>query len=144
MYPFIPKVVLVGEPRSAVLCREDGTQSRAAGVLNLLVTCHCGVGVVHAADGKTVEMLKSPAHRHLDDLVEFLQRAVRRVNAPPDGWVNALQGHFDLKDRGNRLGGPATRNVGRVNLATEQARHLLHDTQDFLLLVSPGSIDRYF
>src|SRR5262249_22664055 len=68
----------------------------------------------------------------------------RRVNAPPDWWVNAIQGHLDLKDRGSLLGGPMTRNVGRNNLATEQARHLLHDAQDYLLLVSLGSIDRYF
>src|SRR5262249_27484211 len=77
-------------------------------------------------------------------LVEFLQRAVRRVNAPPNGWVNALQGHFDLKDRGSLPGGPVTRNVGRDNLAPEQARHLLHDAQHLLLLVSLGPIDRCF
>src|SRR6516164_9394628 len=109
MYPFIPKVVLVGEPRAAVLCREDGTQSGAAGVLNLLVTRHCGVGIIHAADGEAVGMLKCPAHRHLDDFVEFPQRAVRRVNAPPNRWVNALQGHFDLKDRGSLLEGSVPR-----------------------------------
>src|SRR5262249_60052614 len=99
----------VGEPRAAVLCRKDGTQSGATGVPNLLVTRHCGVGILHAADCKAVEMLKFPAHRHLDDLVEFLQRAVRRVNAPPNGWVNALQGHFDLKDRRTLLGGSVPR-----------------------------------
>src|SRR6516164_1690606 len=120
MYPFIPQVVLVGEPGAAVRYREDGTQSRGAGVLNFLVTRHFKVGIVHAADGKAVEMLKFPAHRHLDDLVEFLQRAVRRVNAPPNGWANALQGHFDLIDRGSPLGGSVPQWAGRGNVAAEQ------------------------
>src|SRR5438093_12527115 len=98
MNPVIPEVVFVMEPRSVVSWRKDFAQLGVAGILIVLVARHVQVSIFHTADVEAIEMLKFPAHRYLDERMKFFQRTVLRLDTSPDRRVDALQGHFDLKN----------------------------------------------
>ena len=99
MNPFIPKVVLVMEPRSAVLDGNDLAQQGAAVILNVLVIHHVQVGIFHTADVEAIEMLKFPSHRHLDECMKFFQGPQSFVLTRRQiGGSMPFRIHFDLKN----------------------------------------------
>ena len=84
MHPLIPKVVLVIEPGSAVLRRENFAQIGIAGILNVLLARHFQVRIFYTADDEAIEMLELPAHRDLEKIMKFDQGAVFCLYTSPN------------------------------------------------------------
>src|SRR4051794_637993 len=73
MHPLVAEVVLVMEPRSAVLRRENFAQIRIAGILSVLLACHVQIRIVYTADNEAIGMLEFPTHCDLENIMKFSQ-----------------------------------------------------------------------
>src|SRR5215813_14084029 len=113
-------------------------------IFYVLVSPHSQVHVFHTADVEAIKMLTFPAHRYLDECMKFFQGAVLRLNPPPNGRVDASQGHLDLKHGVGLFRKPSLGHLVRVDGAAEQVRHLRNDTQNFLLFIPLRTIHRLF
>ncbi len=113
MFPAIPKVVLVqkgGAFAGGETKQLDATMIAYGVGLTVVFWVWFPVtgALVVIPNDKLVEMGKLPAHRHLEDAVQFRERGGRSYHNPaPNGWFNTLELEMEVVDVSARVSGAA-------------------------------------
>jgi hypothetical protein len=102
MPPAVSEVVFVAHPQVGAMLGNEIADSNAAVVKRTKVIevarQGSGISVPGVSDLKLVQMRIRPTHRGLDQLVQFLQRDVLRLDPSPDHWISVLQADLETID----------------------------------------------